>query len=56
MQFDQIEWDEKKRISNTKKHGSDFLDVVHVLDGPCLLATATTVRGEFSISRDRDAR
>ena len=30
MQFDSIEWDEKKRISNTEKHGLDFLDVVHV--------------------------
>lgn len=46
MQFDSIEWDEKKRISNTEKHGLDFLDVVHVFDGPCLLATANTVGGE----------
>ena len=46
MRFDQIEWDETKRTSNIKKHGLDFLDVLHVFDGPCLLATANTVGGE----------
>lgn len=32
----EFEWDEKKRLSNVKKHGIDFSDAVEIFDGPVL--------------------
>ena len=46
MQFDEIEWDSNKRLSNIEKHGLDFADAIDVLDGPCLIGAAKTVGGE----------
>lgn len=30
------EWDEAKKLSNLGKHGLDFADAEHVLEGPCV--------------------
>ncbi len=32
-EFDGIEWDEKKRLSNLRKHYLDFTDAIYVLRG-----------------------
>jgi len=33
----QYEWDERKRLSNARKHGLDFRDVVAVFEGDTVL-------------------
>lgn len=30
----ELEWDEKKRLTNFRKHGFDFEDCVHLFRGP----------------------
>jgi len=40
------EWDEQKRLSNLRKHGIDFRDVVLLEDNPMLVGPARTVNDE----------
>lgn len=41
-----FEWDERKRLSNLKKHCLDFLDVVAVFEAPHLVVPSTHSGGE----------
>lgn len=45
-EFDSVEWDENKRLSNIRKHYLDFMDAIYVLRGPCLELPGKTVGGE----------
>lgn len=47
MDFEDVEWDENKRLSNIEKHGLDFRDAIDVLDGPCLELSGRMVAGEI---------
>ena len=41
-----VEWDERKRLSNIAKHGIDFLDAAAILFAPHLSRAARDVEGE----------
>ncbi len=41
-----LEWDEKKRLSNLAKHRLDFADVLTLLSGPNATESASIVGGE----------
>ena len=44
-----FEWDEKKRLSNIKKHGIDFIDVPAMFDGD--IVTVIDDRFDYGESR-----
>ncbi len=46
-EFTGVEWDEDKRLKNIGKHALDFFDAIDVLEGPCLLCSAKTVKDEL---------
>jgi len=36
-----LEWDERKRLSNIERHGLDFLEAKRIFEGPMLTALDT---------------
>ena len=45
-EFDSLEWDETKRLSNIIKHNLDFCDAFYVFRSPYLRLKAKAVGGE----------
>lgn len=39
----QYEWDERKRLSNLKKHGLDFVDIITVFEAPHVVTPSAYV-------------
>jgi uncharacterized DUF497 family protein len=45
-EFEGLEWDEIKRLSNIAKHHLDFVDAIYVFRSPYLRLKAKTMGGE----------